>query len=320
MPLSSLAAYLPTMQAFIDHWTQVNASLGASPLTLPGAYNLAALQADYAALQAANIAVIDGDNDRQMASGNRDLAKAALLTKLAQFRGAVKSALDGTGVSNALPRTPNFSSVESRFLAPFDDMANAWGKINALSGIPTFTPPLTLGAITLANFNTELAAMRALFASVSAASNEARIARRNRDALLTPIRTRLKQYRNAVVGQFGPAHAFALSLPALSPPPGSTPDPVSVSGLWNAANAEADLTWTPSENSKLDYYSVRSAPGPTYKTDEESVVAQVDKTLTTYSTDVGLVAPGSVALFKVYVVLTTGNEKGSATVKITRPG
>ncbi len=37
------------------------------------------------------------------------------------------------------------------------------------------------------------------------------------------------------------------------------------------------------------------------------------------TTSVGRAAPGSIALFKVYVVLTTGNEKRSSTVKITRP-
>jgi len=48
-------------------------------------------------------------------------------------------------------------------------------------------------------------------------------------------------------------------------------------------------------------------------------VAEVDKTLTHFSTDEGLVAPGSRALFRVYVVLTTANEKGSNTVGVTRP-
>jgi hypothetical protein len=32
-----------------------------------------------------------------------------------------------------------------------------------------------------------------------------------------------------------------------------------------------------------------------------------------------LVAPGATALFRVYVVLTTANEKGSNTVGVTRP-
>ena len=40
---------------------------------------------------------------------------------------------------------------------------------------------------------------------------------------------------------------------------------------------------------------------------------------TTVSTLVGLAAPGSEALYKLYNVLDTNNEKGSIVVKITRP-
>jgi hypothetical protein len=78
-------------------------------------------------------------------------------------------------------------------------------------------------------------------------------------------------------------------------------------------------TCTPPTSPHLDHYSVRTAPGPKYRAADESVVAEVDKTLTHFSTDDGLVAPGSTALFRVYVVLTPANEKGSNTVSVTRP-
>jgi hypothetical protein len=70
----------------------------------------------------------------------------------------------------------------------------------------------------------------------------------------------------------------------------------------------------------LDHFSVRSSPGPTYKTADEFVVALVPKTETTFTTDSGLGAPGARALYRVYVVLTTANERGSNTVSVTRPG
>ena len=41
---------------------------------------------------------------------------------------------------------------------------------------------------------------------------------------------------------------------------------------------------------------------------------------TEFSTNYGQVAPGATALFKVYVVMTTANEKGSNTVSVTRLG
>lgn len=39
----------------------------------------------------------------------------------------------------------------------------------------------------------------------------------------------------------------------------------------------------------------------------------------THATDAGLTIPGSSAVFKVYVVLATGNEKGSNAVTVARP-
>ena len=38
-----------------------------------------------------------------------------------------------------------------------------------------------------------------------------------------------------------------------------------------------------------------------------------------FLTDAGLPAADNVASFKVYVITTTGNEKGSHTVSVTRP-
>jgi hypothetical protein len=82
----------------------------------------------------------------------------------------------------------------------------------------------------------------------------------------------------------------------------------------------AILTWTASPHPNLLHYSVRTAPGPTYRAADESVVATVPHGTLTFSTLEGLVAPSATALYRVYVVLTTLNEKGSDTVAVTRPG
>ena len=55
-----------------------------------------------------------------------------------------------------------------------------------------------------------------------------------------------------------------------------------------------------------------------YRAAEELAVAALPKTATTFETATGLAAPGSAATFKVYVLTTTGNEKGSNAVKVTR--
>jgi hypothetical protein len=66
-------------------------------------------------------------------------------------------------------------------------------------------------------------------------------------------------------------------------------------------------------------YDVRYSPGPTkYDTNDENAVGDMAVTDTTFQTNVGLAAPGSVAFYRVYAFTSTGNERGSATIKIIR--
>ena len=82
MPISVIGSYLPTTQEFIAHWTQANAELGASPLTLLGGYTLAAFTADRAALETAIVALHPVDNTRANTTTDRDLKKAAIRARL----------------------------------------------------------------------------------------------------------------------------------------------------------------------------------------------------------------------------------------------
>ncbi len=320
MAISTIASYLPTMQSFIDHWTAVNAAVGPSVLTLKGGYTLATFTTDRTAIQTAITAVETADNARQIASGDRDVKKASSRARIAQYRASVLGVLAGTPYANTLPKMPKFGVNAGTFMKALDDMANGWSRINT-DVITGFTPPLLLaGGYTLATFNTDVTAMRTAFTTMTNAEDNSRQARSNRDVLLPLAKARMVQYRQAVKGILPPGSPLLATIPAVSPPPGSTPAAVNASGVWNGTTLEADLTWTPSTNPNLDHYSVRTAPGPTYRAADESVVADVAKTLTAFSTNEGLVAPGATALYRVYVVLTTANEKGSNTVSVTRPG
>jgi len=319
MPISSIESYLPTMTGFMEHWTLVNAFLSPGALTLQGGYALIDFTSDKNTLQAAVTAIELLDNAREGAATDRDTKKSSLRGKHVQFRAAVSAHLPGTMYQNMLPTLSPFTANESRFLRPLDDMANLWSRINT-DTIPGFTGPLLLpGAFTLANFNTALAALRTAYHTATNTEIDSRAGRGTRDVLLPPDRERMRQYRKAVVATLPAGNALLLSIPALTPPPGSTPDPVALSGQWNSGTVLGDLTWTASANPALLHYSVRTAPGPHYRAADESTIMNVAPGTLSFSTLVGLVAPGATALFRVYVVLTTGNIKGSNTVSITRP-
>jgi hypothetical protein len=320
LPLSTIGSYMPTMQEFIVHWTHVNSAVSPGVFTLAGGYILADFTADRAAIDAVLTDLEDVDNERQGASADRDRLKGERRDRLSQYRFTVLGLLPGTPYSRTLPLLPRFRANQAIFLKAMDDMANGWGRINTDS-IPNFTPPLLLsGGYTLADHAADLAELRAAYLASTNAHDNVRQQRSVCHALLGPAKARMLQYRNGVRGILPSGHELLTTIPAVTPPPGATPDPVHASGIWNPLTGEIDLTWTPSANPHLDHYSIRTAPGPTYKAAEESVVATVPKTETSFSTLAGLIFPGATALFRVYVVLTTMNERGSNTVSVTREG
>ena len=320
MPISSVNSYVPTMQAFITHWQQVNAALGASPLLLKDTYTLAQFALDRTAIQNA-ITFIEGRGSaRQFAAGERDRKKAEIAPRLAQFRANVRYQLTETVYASTLPLVPDITRGEGIFLRPFDDMAALWDRVNDEDNTPGFTPPMTLlGGYDLADYIAELAALRGVFAAVVSAETDVTIARKRRDVLLPVARQRMLQYRAAVLAKFGPDNALTRSLPKYTSDPGSTPDPVNASGVWDAVRNEARLDWTPSGNVRLNRYEIRQSGAATYRTKDESHVASVVRTATRFVTTAGWVVPGAVKCFKVYVVTEDGNEAGSNTLKVSRP-
>lgn len=328
MPLSiAIDSNIALAQLFIAHWTQVNAALGApaNELKLTGGYTLANFTSDRDAFQTLINAVIAAENAAQIARTNRDNAKNGIAPRVTQFRASVEYAAAGSGYLGGLPTTPKRDAVEGRFVGALQDMLNVWTQVNADTTIAGFTPPLVLpGGVTLAAFTTELAGLRTKFDAVNTAENNLKTARRNRDNALAALRRRMVQYRIAVPAKLGLTAPLTLSMPAYSPTDtGPAADQVSAAGTWNATTHEAVLTWDQSTlpANVFGQYQVRTAPGPTYRVkDEETISDGLDAVyMTTFSTNAGLTVAGATALFRVYVVTSSGREKGSATVSVTRP-
>lgn len=323
MPITDIGSYVTTGQEFEAHWTDVDADRIANALAallLPDGYDLADLTAEIAALQASIIGVENLDNGLAVALANRDTLRESMRDRIIEFRQAVEYRLKGSGYVRALPDTPAPQSSEQKILRASDDVASVWTRINADATVPNFTPPLLLrAAYPLATFVTDLAALRAAYKAVTVAENDLRIDRVHRDQLLTPLRDRMVSYRQAIEVEYGAEHAFFISLPAVYGAPGSTPDPVTLSGNWVSPPGSAVLSWAESTGPNLDHYLVRFSPGATYDSGNASIIANLPPGSTTHETLDGLANPGDTASFKVFVVLTTANEAGSNTVTITRP-
>lgn len=321
MPIGGVGTWIPTIDEFITHWTAVNAALSPLEFKLFGAYTLANFTTDRGNLVTQLADVEAKTNLRQTAGGDRDVKRASIRPRILQFGPTVRGVLPGTRYLKSIPKTPQFNYPPGIWRTAMNDMANLWNTINFnIPPVSGFTPPLLLSSgYTQANFVTEQSAMDAAFTTVETTDQNAQQSRAQRDVLFKPIYQRLKQYRLAVCAALPVGNALCNTVPALTPAPGTTPDPVSLSGSWNVTTDLADLLYTASADPNLDHYSLRYHPGPRYKADEEQTVDSNPPGTLEFNTAFGLPASGSVAWFKVYVVLTTGNERGSNSVKITRP-
>ena len=320
MTISGPSSYSPTISLFLTHWDEVNTELGAGgPLVLPNGGTRATLSGWHDDLVAFAASIQGNINDQEIARGSINLARAALLERLGEFNRKVRGFLAKAPYANALPDIPSENAGEAKILAPLDDCSSLWAKINAAT-IPNFTGPLLMpDGYPVAAFDTQLGTLKTNYDTYSAAAQTLRIERQKRNAVQDLAYAAMRNYRAAVLGSFTPDHALVASLPALSPAPGSTPDSMNASGQWDEASLEAVITWDGSDDPNLDHYEVRMTPGPTYDSSNFTTIGSEQPGTTELRTTEGLANSGDVASFKVYVVLTTGNEAGSNTVTITRP-
>lgn len=321
MPITGPTSYVPTTNGFISHWEEVNLLLGAGgPLVLPDGTTIAILTGYRDSLLAFGSSVQGEINDVEIARGNLEIRNAALIGRLGEFNRKVRGSLGHTAFARALPQVPQAGSSEGVILGTLDDMATLWAKINAAT-IPGFTGPLLLlGGYAVATNSTDLTVLKSDYATWKDAMQDLKLERERRNDVQDKVRAALRDYRAAVLGTFAPTDAIVASLPDLSPPPGTTPDAVTANIVWDAATGTAKITFSASADPNLDHYEIRFTPGSNYSTADETVVGNVTPGgLLEFFTDAGLAASGNTASFKVYVILTTGNEKGSNTVTITRP-
>lgn len=322
MATSAPKNYLAKTDEFLAHWPQVNTSLGTA-MSLTGNYLVAGLTSDRGALATQLAAVEAAVNNNQGAIAQRDTLRASVKERMRQFNQAVRGLFAGSNYVRMLPRIPSINAAPGLWMKAMADMNNVWTQINAIAPVPISAPiPLILtGGFTLAGFTTDQGALNTAFTNIETTLNQVGSAIGHREALWNPIYARLRQYRLAVQGRFATGAALLNSLPALTPLAGSTPAAVTINAVWNAAISKAVITYSASTNAQLQEYELRASFGGTkYNSDTATVLdSHLAGNLTPFETASGLVAPGSKVFYKVFVITTTGNEKGSNTASVTRP-
>jgi hypothetical protein len=312
------------MDSFTAHWSICDLRIAPDPLILRLPDNtmmdLGQFTALKSALFAQQMAVQRNLSMVQLARSDIDLKKTALLAKLNQFNSLLDADYHGTCFHAARPNVPGIGEGPDRFTGPLLDAAALWQLMNEGPAPAGVTLPVTLAdGTTQESFEAEILALQADYRAARTKGVLVTLARGERDLMQERAYVAMKIYRQAVPVKLSQHPALVETLPALTPLPGHTPEPVQASATLLGTN-EAKVVHTASEDASLKAYQLRGNVGDHYD-DEDAVVIATHEPgePLEFITSFGLMQPGARIALKVFVILKTGNECGSAAMVVARP-
>ncbi len=145
------------------------------------------------------------------------------------------------------------------------------------------------------------------------------LARSDRDGIQDYEYEVMKAYRETVPTLLAEFPNLVATIPRLTPLPGHTPAAVNASAIFEAPNL-SKVVHDASTDPMLESYQLRGVVGDDYR-DEDAFVIDTHgpNDPREFVNPFGLTQPGARVALKVFVILTTGNEAGSAAMFVQRP-
>ena len=327
MAITSIFSYLETADSFDIHWASVNNSRPTAPLILPDGTTLAMFRTMKTNMNNSFTAVSSSATGNRVAMGALLDARNLLQPRFVQFGGSVRLYLEGTRFEKIAPESPNLLAGREVYEKAGESVAKGWEDINDAGTVGRFVPPLVLRSLeddtaldyTLGDFEGQLTELLDAFRFDHDAGMDVTQKRSDRNVLLPPIYKAMKDYRATALLELGKTNPLRATIPRLTPPAGTTPPAVTLTGGWDNTLGLAVLNWTKSAAKDLLKLQLRGCTGGTYKTDEEEIIADLLATDTHWQGNWGLTAPGAVVSLKLYVMNTHNNENGGKAFKVVRP-
>lgn len=313
------------MTAFSQHWLTGNTKLGALKhikIGLADKSEITQLIFDgwRTTLQTQQNAVQAALTTSQIARGNVNVMKTSLLEKFGLFTSLLDGYFKGTGFYEARPYAPTFNDGKENFLRPLGAMMNLWAAINVGIAPAGVTLPLVLGDNTdQGAFASSLSALIFEFADLEKKELLLAVARGDRNVTQGKAYETMRQYREVALDKYVLHPEMIESLPRLTPLPGHTPARVNASAVLEGQD-QSKIIYDASTDSMLASYELRGNGGDEYSDEDAIVIATNEPGASReFVTPFGLNQPGAKVSFKVFVIVTTGNEAGSAAMIVQRP-
>ena len=312
------------MNFFLQHWLSANTVLGATPVVIGLPDKTSITQGQFALLrdklQTQQNAVQAALVNLQLARGVVNVKKGELLAKFGPFAALLDGYYQGTEFVEARPYAPTFNDGKENFLRPLGAMMTVWAKINEGPAPAGVTLPLLLGDGTAQGaFATVLSALIFSYASMEAKEVLLQLARGARNLTQARAYATMRIYREVAPDKFMMHPDLLETLPRLTPLPGHTPERVNASATYEAPN-QSKVVYDASPEPTLARYELRGNGGDEYSEEDAVVIAMNEPgAAREFVTPFALNQPGARVALKVYVVLNTGNEAGSAALFVQRP-
>ena len=323
MAITGNASYIPTMNEFLAHWGQCNSALAPAVLLVRLPDNTTKTVAQFTTLrdgiQFQQNTVQAGLTAQQLARAGLYFKKVQLLSWFNMFNSLLDGYYQNTNFYAARPYAPVVTAGQEAFTRPMVDALNLWESINAGPAPAGVTLPLVLGDGTdRGTFASALSALQFAYAEERKKAQDLTLARAKRNGSDDTAYQTLKAYREAVPGRLTTHPELIATVPRLTPLPGHTPQAVNASAIFQPPNA-ARVVYDASNDLLLERYELRGTVGDFYDEQDAVVIAshapgEPREFLTTF----GLNQPGAEVALKVFVVLSTGNEAGSAPMVVER--
>ena len=251
----------------------------------------------------------------------RDSLRASTHETMSNWRKKADSDVGGTPYGADLPTLPGINEALDSFLKTLRVANDRWIQINeAGTDVPYFAPPMSVKGVTQIQFQASIDLLEATGKELETAENALPGERAKRDNQADAVYQVETAYRKKVLADFPDDSPALETLPTLQlANRGYTPEPVKLSGVYNATSGQGDLSWTASTDVNLDHYNVKISAGPRYKDADANLLATLMPGTLSFKIPAQYLQPGATICAVVDVVLDDDHERQSNSVVMTVP-
>jgi hypothetical protein len=222
MPTIKRLNNLPVLNRALTHWTELEI-MTADSVTLPDGTTRDRAQDLATSIQDAEAALMTARNTLSVAQGARNQARIALYPAAKQARKSLRGLAKNVPEVLGLPTVPPVTSAPAVFVAALEDIADVWGRVNALpqASVPAAHLPLripltennTLVSLTLEQLNARLVALRSAAQALTQAADSVTVSIGIRDGLHEQAAAVVKDYGVVARSVLPESHPLLKTIP-----------------------------------------------------------------------------------------------------------